>query len=87
MSRRAVYRTGKDSEGDVTKLCNSSESWSPRRKADAIGDIETGSHSYYVPWPDGQQTEVRVVSGPGGKYLRTDKDSTTRNNLDDLPDC
>jgi len=32
----------------------------------------------------------RVVIDPsvsGGKYLRTDSDNTTRNNLGDLPDC
>jgi hypothetical protein len=56
-------------------------------KADAIQDIESGVHGYYVPWPDGVRTEIRVVNGPNGKYLRTDKDNTTRNNLDDLPDC
>ncbi|MGH7565766.1 MAG: DUF3892 domain-containing protein, partial [Gemmatimonadota bacterium] len=36
---------------------------------------------------DGQSTEIRIVQGPNGKYLRTSKDDTTRNNLEDLPDC
>lgn len=87
MADRAVYKTGKDKDGDITKLCNGGESWSPRRKAEAIADIEGGLHRYYVPWPDGKSTWISVVQGPTGKYLRTDKDSTTRNNLDDLPDC
>ena len=30
---------------------------------------------------------IHVVNGPRGKYLRTDRDSTVKNNLDDLPDC
>ena len=86
MSDRAVYKTGKDGDGDITRLCNSGEYWSPRSKANAINDIETGTHSYYVPWQNGR-TNIRVVQGPNGKYLRTDRDNTSRNNLDDLPDC
>ena len=87
MTRRAVYRTGKDSDGDITKLCNHGQHWSPRLRAGAISDIESGAHQYYVPWPDGTTTEIRVVNGTNGKYLRTDKDGTTKNNLGDLPDC
>lgn len=87
MADRPVFRSRKDDDGDITALCNASESWSPRLKRDAISDIENGFHRYYVPWPDGQSTWIDVVDGPSGKHLRTDKDSTTRNNLDDLPDC
>jgi hypothetical protein len=86
MAQRAVTKTGKDRDGDITTLCNASEYWSPRSKKDAIADIESGTHSYYVPWPEGP-TPIRVVEGRNGKYLRTDRDNTTRNNLDDLPDC
>ena len=87
MTERAVTRTKKDHDGDILALCKPGEYWSPRSKANAIHDIETGTHSYYVPWSDGTRTPIRVVSGNTGKYLRTDKDNTTRNNLDDLPDC
>jgi len=88
MSERRVSHTGKDSKGDITSLGNPGEFWSPRSKQDAIRDIETGAHTYFVLWPPGQtRTEVRVVQGPTGKYLRTDRDSTPRNNLNDLPDC
>ncbi|KQT70365.1 hypothetical protein ASG51_12765 [Methylobacterium sp. Leaf465] len=86
MADRAVRKTGKNAERDITALCNDGDAWSPRRKQDAINDIEFGMHSYHVPWPNGR-TEIRVVQGPNGKYLRTDRDTTTRNNLDDLPDC
>jgi hypothetical protein len=58
-------------------------------KRDAISHIENGIHNYHVPWTSGR-TEIRVVvdaSVSGGKYLRTDRDNTTRNNLRDLPDC
>jgi len=86
MSNRAVSRTGKDRDGDITKLCKPGEFWSPRFKNDAIRDIERGLHQYYVQWPE-KRTPISVVDGSTGKYLRTDRDDTTRNNLDDLPDC
>jgi len=86
LADRAVRRTRKDRDGDITALCDPGASWSPRDKWDAINDIETLNHTYHVPWTDGR-TEIRVVDGPTGKYLRTDRDSTPRNNLDDLPDC
>lgn len=87
MADRPVRKTGKNRDGDITSLCNAGDYWSPRSKADAIRDIEQGLHTYHVPWTSGR-TEIRVVNDPvKGKYLRTDRDNTTRNNLDDLPDC
>lgn len=86
MSDRPVRQTRKDKDGDILSLCNSGSSWSPRNKWDAINDIESGQHTYHVPWVNGR-TEIRVVNGPNGKYLRTDRDNTSRNNLDDLPSC
>ncbi len=86
MADRAVRRTRKDQDGDILALCNPGDIWSPRLKADAIHDIESGLHTYYVPWQSGR-TPIKVVKGPKGKYLRTDRDNTSRNNLDDLPDC
>ena len=86
MADRAVRRTDKDDDGDITALCDSGAAWSPRLKAGAISDIESGLHTYHVPWKDGR-TEIHVVNGPTGKYLRTDRDETSRNNLADPPDC
>ncbi|HEX8443503.1 MAG TPA: DUF3892 domain-containing protein [Allosphingosinicella sp.] len=87
MAKRYVRQTGKNSQGDITRLCNSGQSWSPRSKSDAINDIESGSHEYWVNWANNPETKIQVVNGTTGKYLRTDRDGTTRNNLDDLPDC
>jgi len=86
VSDRAVRNTGKDHYGNITKLCDPGQIWTPRDKEDAIRDIENNLHTYYVPWQTGR-TEIRVVNGPTGKYLRTDRDNTSKNNLDDLPDC
>lgn len=86
MADRRVTRSRKDGDGDITALCNSGEHWSPRLKAGAITDIETGTHSYHV-LAGGRRVGIHVVNGPSGKYLRTDPDATSSNNLDDLPDC
>ena len=87
MATRYVTKTGKDRDGDITKLCKDGESWSPRSKADAISDIDNGTHQYKVQWTSTETTDIHVVNGTKGKYLRTDRDKTSKNNLDDLPDC
>lgn len=87
MARRQVTRSRKDRDGDITALCKPGEVWSPRQKRDAIEDIESRRHSYYVDVPGKGPVDIHVVRGSTGKYLRTDPDKTTRNNLDDLPDC
>ncbi|MFC0268558.1 DUF3892 domain-containing protein [Kushneria aurantia] len=86
MARRRVTATGKDSDGDITKLCNSGESWSPRSKAHAINDIN-GGQAYYTRDSQGREAEVRVVNQGGKQYLRTTQDKSDDNNLDNLPDC
>jgi len=86
MADREVTRTRKDTKDVIAALCNPAEWWSPRTKEDVIRDIDSKDHTYHVKWPE-KRTEIRVVDGPTGKYLRTDRDITTRNNLLDLPDC
>ena len=85
--KRYVMATGKDVAGDITALCNTGEWWSPRSKWDAISDIESGLHEYWVNWLHYPETQIRVVGTGGNRYLRTDRDRTNHNNLDDLPDC
>lgn len=84
--RRRVTNSRKNNDGDITALCNPGNSWSPRYKQDAINDIETSVHSYFVI-ANGKEVDIHVVNGLTGKYLRTDRDETSNNNLDDLPDC
>ena len=86
MADRPVQKTGKDSDGNIISLCNDGSAWSPRPSADAISDIESNTHTYHVPWKSGR-TEITVVNGASGKYLRTVRDKSTGNNLDELPDC
>lgn len=87
MADRQVTQTGKDGDGDITKLCHPGMSWSPRSKGDAIRDIESRLHTYFVNVAGSGRVDIHVGNGPNGKYLRTDPDATSGNNLDDLPDC
>ena len=42
MADRQVTASGKDKDGDITKLCKSGEAWSSRLKADAIRVVPQG---------------------------------------------
>nr|WP_081895981.1 DUF3892 domain-containing protein [Cellulosimicrobium sp. MM] len=79
----AVTHSGKNWDGDITAI-GVKGSWQ-HSKSSAISNIENGVCRYFVNWPEGY-TWIRVVNGATGKYLRTDRDGTSRNNLDDLPD-
>ena len=87
MSSRRVTKTGKDTDGDITHLCNPGQIWSPKSKSSAITEIEKGTNSYYVQDAYGRKADVHVVNGTTGKYLRTDPNSNCSDNLDNLPDC
>lgn len=87
MEDRQVTHTKKDKDGDILALCQPGQYWSPRWKSEAIADIESGRHQYHVNAYGISKARVRVVQGMYGKYLRTDADSTSGNNLDNLPDC
>lgn len=84
MAHLPVTHSRKDQYGNITALGCPGQTWSPRSSSLIIDDITGGSHTYYVPWTTGR-TAVQVIQGQYGPYLRTDSDSTTRNNLDDLP--
>ena len=86
MAVRLVRGAVKNRVGQIQALCGDGALWSPRSVTDVMNDIESGAFSYYVVWTDGE-TRIRVVEGPRGKQLRTDKDASARNNLDDLPEC
>ena len=79
-----VTATGKDSDGDITKLCGSS--WSTS-KATAIREIETGTFEYFVNEAGYRSTVVVRKRSDGTKYLTTLADKTNKNNLDNLDDC
>jgi hypothetical protein len=92
----AAYRVTETDKGDestgghhrhITTLCLEDGRRVP--KATAISNIEFGLESYYAS-ADGQRANVEVVqrcSRCYAKYLRTDRDTTTKDNLLALPDC
>lgn len=53
---------------------------------DAIAGIESGKWSFYTRG-GGEVANVIIANHQGRKYLRTDRDSTTRDNLLALPEC
>ena len=88
MADRRVTATGKKRDGDITKLCNHSEWWSPRSKENAISDINNGWHNYYVQWGPNERTDIEVKEiSVSEKYLRTNRENNCLNDLNDLPDC
>lgn len=86
MADRRVTHTGKNTQGDITGLCNPAEEWYSRLTARAIADIESGTHRYYVD-SDSGRTDIHVVDDPDGKYLRTKANEQGSDNLDVLPTC
>jgi hypothetical protein len=55
---------------------------------EAIGLIESGRFAFYVGGADSPPVWLEVVRPRGGApYLRTEADDTSRNNLDNLPEC
>ena len=78
---RTVTHTRKGDNGSITHLGNPDEDWRFRRSKDVIRDISSGEFEYCV------KTDIHVAGTGNGKYLRTDADSTTHNNLSKLPDC
>lgn len=85
MPDRRVTRTGKDEDGDIISLCSDAW-WSPVSTSQAIKEIESGVYRYYVK-AGIEEADIHVVQGPTRKYLRTDPDKKTVDNLDELPDC
>jgi len=84
MIERKVTNTRKDEKGRVIAICNPVEWWSPRSLAEVINDIEESFYKYYVII-EGHKILIKVANGAAEKYLRTDTDKTTKNNLEDLP--
>ena len=88
MIKRIVTATAKDKHGDITCLCNITEGWLRVTKEQAIDHIDQRTYKYYARGPLSQkESEIEVVNGPYGRYLRTVRDGISSNNLDKLPDC
>lgn len=81
MSRRITH-VRKDKDGDITHVKGH---WGYDAASVVINDIESGTRDYYTQEVS-PRTDVHVSKTPAGKkYLRTDADGTSANNLDNLP--
>ena len=83
MADLQVTGSGKDQDGDITSLCGS---WGRTSKAQAIREIEGRVHRYYVAEAS-PAVSVKVRTRGRTKYLTTEADGRSRNNLDNLPPC
>lgn len=54
---------------------------------DAIGKIERGEWQFYTLSPQGHRQNVVVATRLGRKYLKTEADHDTPDNLLSLPEC
>ena len=82
MADRQITNVSKDLAGNITAV-GVRGVWL-ESVATAINNIEWGRHTYYVNCPLRANVYVATSSGRT-KYLKTTADSTTRNNLDNLP--
>jgi hypothetical protein len=73
MTDRLVTENRKSFNGNIIALYNPDESWSPRFKHDAIRDIESNIHSYFMV-VNGQQKNIKVVLINGSKQLVYDSE-------------
>lgn len=82
MADSQISNVRKDRQGDITDVgVKGRWAWPV---AQVVASIESRSNTFYVMCP--QRAEVVVAKTPAGrKYLKTTADTTTRNNLDNLP--
>lgn len=82
MSDARIKNVEKDRDGDITHVGVSGDwKWTV---APVVTSIESGTNTFYVMCP--QRADVIVSSTHGGrKFLKTTADTTTKNNLDNLP--
>jgi hypothetical protein len=80
--------TGARNEGRrVGALCQAGATWSPRSVAQVVADLRRGDHRYVAVDAAGRRSEIVVVRGAHGPYLRTKPDASAQNNLRKLPKC
>ena len=84
MADREVTAVRRDDRGRTIALANPEQTWSPVFAQEAVAHIEAGLHSYHTARGD-DHASIEVIYGRAGPYLRTAADTSTHDNLDDLP--
>jgi hypothetical protein len=78
LQRKEVKCVCKDNKDTIIGIGGD---WGRKSSKEAMEDIERELTEYFVK-NGGREVKIRVM-----KYLRTDPDNTTENNLDNLPSC
>lgn len=87
MADRQVTHAHRDDEGDILAVCwKGSDGLKYSARTDVINHIESATHRYFVA-EQAPSVWVLVKSRNGVKYIATEADSTSKNNLDNLPAC
>ena len=87
MANRQVTHAHRDNQGDIRGVCwKDSDGLRYTASADVINDIEAGTHGYYVA-EAAPSVWVLVRMRGGIKFITTEADATSKNNLDNLPAC
>lgn len=82
MADAIIKNVGKDKDGDVTHVgVDGRWEWTV---AQTVSSIEGGTNTFYVDCPQRADVYVEQTSA-GKKFLKTRADTTTKNNLDNLP--
>jgi Protein of unknown function (DUF3892) len=87
MTDRRVTHVDRNDQGDIVGVCWSAVDglkYTPR--ADVVSDIERAAHQYYVA-EQAPPVWVLVRIRNGMKYITTEADAISQNNLDNLPAC
>jgi hypothetical protein len=58
-----------------------------RTQQQAIADIEADSQSYFCTDQRGNSVWIVVATHSGNKYIKTQNDDSSQNNLLSLPEC
>jgi hypothetical protein len=87
MSDRIVTHVcrSRDKAHTITALCHPGKPWSPCEAEDAIQEIERHEHRYFAKFGR-VRSEIHVVNGPFGAYLRTKADGAPGDDLQSLPE-
>lgn len=87
MADRQVTHAHRNEQGDILGLCwRGSDGLMYATRREVIADIESSTHRYFVA-EQAPAVFVLVRTGNGVKYITTEADSTSKNNLDNLPTC
>jgi len=87
MADRQVTHAHRNDQGDILAVCwKGADGLKYTSRSDVLSDIESSTNRYYVH-EQAPSVWVLVRTRNGVKYLTTEADAKSPNNLDNLPAC